>query len=508
MRQTTNDQQQTTLKTMVTLIKHGMVLDGTGVPAVKCDLLIRSGRIVRIGSLANAAADEVIDAAGSIVTPGFIDVGSHADRSGDLFTPAGSASLIGQGITSVIGGQCGWSFAPWRTPTDATADVWQHPTNASVVWPSIADLFRFLGRMRLGVNFGTLVGSGALRLTAHGTRECDATERDQRTFTHLLAVALRGGALGLSVGYGGDGVEFLSRRSLESVARVVADAGGVVAVHLGGVPRTLLADAHAILEVSRAARVAVFFSHLAPRVSDAPAYGELLTILEQAAGQCDVHFDVQPLETTQTSLKHLMAASAESPDERPGRAGPGFRSLAAHLPLGIVVDRVFDRSLQFLEGKTIDALAETRDRSPLETLWEVVRITRGNATVLVRDVASTPLAAYLSSGRALIATHGCGYRRRLLPHEIQSDIFTAFLCWAAASGRVPREAAIQRLTSMAARVYHLRHRGVLSEGFAGDVLILDPKTFRPSYVFVNGVCALRAGVLTGAYAGQVLRRDH
>ena len=476
---------------MDTLIKHGMVLDGTGSPAVKRNLLIRSGRIVRIGSLANAAADEVIDAGGSLVTPGFIDVGSHADRSGDLFTAAGGASLIVQGITSVIGGQCGWSFAPWRTPTDATADVWQHPTNASVVWPSILDLFRFLGRMRLGVNFGTLVGSGALRLAAHGRRGDDATERDQRTFIHLLTAALRDGAVGLSTGYGGDGVEFLSRHSLESAARVVADAGGVVAVHLGGVPHTLLPAAGAVLEVSRAARVAVLFSHLTPRVSAAPLYGELLTVLEQAAGQCDIHFDVQPFEMTPVSLKHFTAAS-----------------LAAHLPLGIVVDRVFDRSFQFLEGKTIEALAETRGRSPLETLREVVRITRGNATVLVRDVASIPLAAYLSSGRALVATHGCGYRRQFLPHEVQSDICTAFLRWAAASSRVPLEAAVQRLTGMAARAYHLRHRGVLSEGSAADVLVLDPETFRPSHVLVNGVCALRAGALTGAYAGQALRRDH
>ncbi|MDO8469587.1 MAG: amidohydrolase family protein [bacterium] len=505
---------------MVTLIKHGMVLDGTGAPAVKCDLLIRSGRIVRIGSLANAAADEVIDAVGNLVTPGFIDAGSHADRSGDLFTPAGSASLITQGITSVIGGQCGWSFAPWRTPTDATADVWRHPTNASVVWPSILDLFRFLERMRLGVNFGTLVGSGALRLTAQGTSTCDATERDQRTFAHLLIAALREGALGLSVGYGGDGVEFLSQHSLESVARIVARAGGVIAVHLGAVPRALITDAHAVLEVSRAARVAVLFSHLTPRVSDAHRYGELLTILEHVAGQCDVHFDIQPLETTQISLKHLVAASTDlhaSPDplrprseasERARRSGPDFRALAAHLPLGIVIDRVFDRSLQFLEGKTIDALAETRNRSPLETLGEVVRITRGNATVLVRDVASIPLAAYLSSSRALVATQGRGYRRRLAPHEVQSDIFTAFLRWAASSGRVPLEAAVQRLTGSAARVYHLRHRGVLREGSAADVLVLDPETLRPSYVFVNGVCALRMGTLTGVCGGQVLRRDH
>ena len=92
------------------LIKNGLVVDGTGADAFRADVGVRAGRIAAIGDLSEASAETTIDASGKCVTPGFIDPHSHADLS-VLFQPSMTNYLM-QGVTTVVGGNCGHSYAP------------------------------------------------------------------------------------------------------------------------------------------------------------------------------------------------------------------------------------------------------------------------------------------------------------------------------------------------------------------------------------------------------------
>src|SRR3989337_4083830 len=94
------------------LIKNGEVADGSGKAKYKADVAVAEGRVAKIGKLENARAKIILEADGLVVAPGFIDVLSHSDAYLTLFTAPGQESSVSQGITTIIGGNCGYSLAP------------------------------------------------------------------------------------------------------------------------------------------------------------------------------------------------------------------------------------------------------------------------------------------------------------------------------------------------------------------------------------------------------------
>ena len=99
------------------LIKNGTIVDGSGAPAFRGDVAVRDGKITKIAPIIDGEAEEVIDAAGLQVTPGFIDSHSHSDRSVFREGGSGSYNYLLQGVTTQVAGQCGSSVAPWYPET-------------------------------------------------------------------------------------------------------------------------------------------------------------------------------------------------------------------------------------------------------------------------------------------------------------------------------------------------------------------------------------------------------
>ena len=92
------------------LIRHASIADGTGAATYEADVAIVGDRIARLGDLSHATADRVMDATGRVVTPGFIDAHTHDDRM--LLSGADMSAKVSQGVTTVVGGNCGISLAP------------------------------------------------------------------------------------------------------------------------------------------------------------------------------------------------------------------------------------------------------------------------------------------------------------------------------------------------------------------------------------------------------------
>ena len=195
--------------TFDTLIRGGTVIDGTGAPGRVSDVAIVNDHIVDVAPNIVGSATRVIDATDRLVTPGFVDIHTHLDAQ-LAWDPIGSSSCY-HGITSVVMGNCGVTFAPCKPedrevlaammesvediPRDAILDglAWD--------WVTYGEYLDSVGRMPKGLNVGGMVGHCALRQYAMGERGIEQdppTADDLATMTELLAEAMRGGALGFS----------------------------------------------------------------------------------------------------------------------------------------------------------------------------------------------------------------------------------------------------------------------------------------------------------------------
>jgi N-acyl-D-amino-acid deacylase len=191
------------------LIRGGTVVDGTGAAAQVADVAIINDHIVDVAPNIVGTATRVIDAEGRVVTPGFVDIHTHLDAQ-LAWDPIGSSSCY-HGITSVVRGNCGVTFAPCR-PEDRQVlaemmeSVEDIPRDAILEglawdWETYGEYLDSMSRVPKGMNVGGMVGHCALRRYAMGERGIDQappTADDLATMSDLLAEALRGGALGFS----------------------------------------------------------------------------------------------------------------------------------------------------------------------------------------------------------------------------------------------------------------------------------------------------------------------
>ncbi|MFN2164823.1 MAG: N-acyl-D-amino-acid deacylase family protein, partial [Anaerolineae bacterium] len=190
------------------VIRNGTIVDGTGAPGRVGDVAIEGDRIVAVGQV-EERGDREIDASGRMVTPGFVDIHTHLDAQ-IAWDPAASSSCF-HGITSVVLGNCGVTFAPCK-PTDRAylaemmESVEDIPAKSILAglpwnWETYGEYLKAIDAMPKGVNVGGMVGHCAVRYHAMGERSLDeapAGEDDVRKICALVDEAIGAGALGFS----------------------------------------------------------------------------------------------------------------------------------------------------------------------------------------------------------------------------------------------------------------------------------------------------------------------
>src|SRR5258708_11234890 len=146
------------------IIKNGQIIDGSGGEAYKADIAIEGHRIVNIAPAINKAAKSVYDATGKIVCPGFIDIQNHSDSYWQIFDNPSLDSLLTQGYTTILVGQCGASLAPLLSATGLLAlQKWHDLSGVNIDWQSFAEFAATMEGNSFGCNIGSLVGYSTLR---------------------------------------------------------------------------------------------------------------------------------------------------------------------------------------------------------------------------------------------------------------------------------------------------------------------------------------------------------
>jgi N-acyl-D-amino-acid deacylase len=514
------------------IIRGGAVVDGSGTEPRACDVGIVQDRIRATGDLASATATRVIPADGQLVFPGFIDAHSHAD--GLLGSASVQEAYLRQGVTSVILGQDGVSFAP----TDASAARYSARYFAAVNGPappgfeqggSVANLLASWDETS-SLNAGYLVPAGTVRAQFVGLADDRATPVQLDAMCDAVANALHEGALGLSTGLDYLPGAFATTDELAALCVPVASAGGVYVSHLRGYATdTIGAALDEAAAISQRSGARAHVSHL---------HGAAAPIEEQLAryhSELDVQlsFDSYPYLKGATLLA-MIALPAELQASGPASA-------LARLADASVRHRL--RTVSFPANSRLASVTLAFLSAP-ELRWAEGMSLAAAATEQRKDLVDFVCDALIACELAVGCVVDNGSERteedlrRLLRHPSQLASSDAIFLgshphprgWGAFARLLARHVrelgdwswgeAGYHLSGHAARRFGLADRGSIEPGAIADLVILDPAVVTDtatydepmsaavgvSHVVVGGRLVLDDGDLTGVRAGRGLRR--
>ena len=518
------------------LIKSGIVIDGTGAAPAPADIGVSNGKIAAIGGLKGATAEFIVDASGKYVTPGFIDVTNHSDTHLSLFTYPALDGLLMQGVTTIIGGNCGASLAPLASPESIQAiRKWADPSQINMNWNGVGEFLQEVEKIRLGVNFGTLVGYGTLRRGVIGSasRILDANERAETRF--LLEESVREGAFGLSLGlaYGHERVS--PAEEIVEIIGGLSAAGGMVKLHLRSEGADLIAAVNEAVQFGRATGVRVHISHFKVIGKKSwKLFEKALEIIESAANSgVVVSFDVSPYATTGSPLYSLLPSWS-----RQGGFSALFERMDNEYQRRLIIDdlkkytlhyqriHIISAKMSHLVGLTLAEVAEKMNFEPEEAILEMLRANEGRVSIRGRTVSLHNVGKAVEHPRAMIASDGEGYAQGEytsgnLHHPRSFGTFPHFWhCYVNDIKSLSPEEAVRKMTGAPAALLGLKNRGTLMSGNFADMVIFDPVLFRDraryanpfrypagiEWVLVNGQLSVEKGRPTGVRAGKVVQK--
>jgi N-acyl-D-amino-acid deacylase len=524
------------------LIRGADVLDGTGRPAVRADVLLRGDRIAEIHTKpSRLSATRTIDAHGLVLCPGFIDMHAHSDLA--LLTDPEHLAKVAQGITLEVIGQDGLSYSP---VDDAVLDRLREqlagwngdPPDLRWDWRTTGE---YLDRLDEGiaVNAAYLVPQGTLRAMTVGWTDRPATDRELDAMRALLARSLADGALGMSSGLTYAPGMYAGTDELVDLCRVVAAAGGYYSPH----HRSYGAGAYeAYTEMLSVARRSGCPLHLAHATMNFPVNAgranDLLALLDDAlADGVDVTLDSYPYLAGATYLSALLpgwAAAGGTAATLDRLRDPALRetirveleetgSDGAHgVPVdwsAIEISGVRDARHAPLVGRSVAEAAADAGQPPATFYFDLLIAERLATSCLMHVGHEDNVRAIMRHPAHTMGSDGLLVGSK--PHPRAWGTAPRYL------GRYVRELgvldlpdAVHHLTGRAARRLGLTDRGRIATGFAADLVLFDPGTVRDTatyddprsapegipYVFVNGVPAIEDHRRTSARAGRSIRR--
>jgi N-acyl-D-amino-acid deacylase len=520
------------------IIRNGNIIDGSGGPMFNADLAIREGKIFAIGDLHNDGAHFVVDAKGCYVTPGFIDVNNHSDTYLRIFQNPDLESLIYQGITTIIGGNCGASLAPLvNQNVIQSVQKYADIRKLNINWLKISEFLKVVEGKNLAVNFGTLVGHTTLRRGIVGDEVRGLTSEEMKIMKKMLAQALKEGALGLSTGLVYTHAKIATAGEIMELAEVVEDHGGVYTTHIRGESHELVEAVREAVNIGEKTKVKLEISHL--KAMGKKNWGlqeEAINIIESSRmSGVDVNFDVYPYTITGSVLYILL------PD---WVAEGGKAAMIQRLKNPPVREKVFEElrqsgfnfsdiviSISPLDGsltrRKIGDIARSQGKLPEEVVLDLLIASEGRVVTMMDVLSEKNMVKAIQNPFSIISTNGAGYniehsQSGELVHPRNFGAFPrVFSYYVREKNKVSWEEAVHKMSGRPAQKFNLKKRGFLKAGYFADVAVLDPIEIQDlatpenpyqyskgvNLVVVNGQVVIENGKYNGTRAGQVIGRE-
>lgn len=521
------------------LIKNGRIIDGSGNPWFQADIGIIDGKIAEIGRLNEKEAQEVLDAAGKVVSPGFIDIHCHSDAV--IFAEPREQGKILQGVTTEVVGNCGSSAAPTYAPTLSLLQKYLAPLFGNIPltwdWGTMGDFLDRVAERKPISNVASLVGHGTIRVAVMGFEDREPTETELQKMKELLAQSLEDGAFGLSSGLIYPPGLFSKTSEMIELCKVVAAKGGFYATHMRGEGDTLLESTEEALKVAQESGVSLEISHhkSAGRANWGKCRQTLQMIEAARTAGIDVTCDVYPYIAASTSLGTVLPPwmqeggipklleRLESLENRKRLK----QELAQGIPRwenyvtsagwnGIMI--AYCQNNKSHEGKSIQQIADAAHQDPADTLFDILLEEQANVLMNVFSMTEDDVKYIIKHPATMVGSDAIPSPGK--PHPRFFGTFPRVLSKYVREDKViSLPEGIRKITSLPAQKLGLRDRGLLREGMWADLVVFDQETIEDKanfidpqqypvgidFVLVNGQIAVRNGQYTGLTAGQVLR---
>ena len=520
------------------LIKNAIIIDGAKNSKYKADVAISDGKIGKIKRGINTkTGKKIIDAENLYLTPGFIDLNNHADTFLTLFTIPSQESLLKQGITTILGGNCGSSLAPLvSAEIIKTIQKWADISELNLNWLTFDEYLDVLEKKPLGVNFASLVGHSTLRRGLLKDEFRELKPKELKIMAEMLKKAMKQGAFGLSTGLAYSHAKIAAAKEIMELAKIVKSFEGLYSTHIRGEAEELIPAIEETIELARKIGVNTEILHL--KAMGRKHWPNMKTALEMIdkAQKTKINFDLYPYTSTGSVLYILL------PD---WVAEGGKAMLLQRLKDPAIKEKVikemqekkayeYDKITlaispvyQSFIGKKILEIAAAQKKSIEEAIVNMLLISEDKVIVFVDTLSEENIEMEMAHPLSFIASDGAGYdyeyskKKSDLVHPRCFGAFPRVLSkYVQEKHILGWEEAIYKMTGGPAQKLGLKNRGLIKQGYWADLVLIDAEkindraTFENpyqypegiKYVIVNGKIAVENSAYTGEKAGKILKK--
>ncbi len=522
------------------VIKNSMLFGLAGSEPAIADLGIKDGLIRKIGKI-DEEAGAVVDGAGYYTLPGFVDSHSHSDYY--LLIDPAAESKLRQGVTTEIGGNCGYSSAPIAGGIlEVRREAYKEQFGLELDWHDFSQYWERLAKKGSSVNYVGLIGYNTLRASVLGSRDVPAVGEGKESMKRAIRENLAQGAAGISVGLVYPPACFATKEEMVEMVAEVQKANKIFTTHIRSEGPRLVESIGEVIEIAQRTGVKLQISHLKTAGKD--NWHKLETVfemIESARSQgVDIECDRYPYIASNTGLQVVLpdwafdggrdaiigrlkdSATREKLKEEILQNHPEPEYWDTVMVSQVATEKNYD-----MQGLTVSQGAKLKNKDKFTFIFDLLleekteveaiyfcmsesnmdRIILKDYVMIGSDAGARAVKGPLGIGRPHPRTFGT------FPRFFSDYVFKKKL--------VSMRDAVRKTSTAACERFGIKKRGKLVEGYHADIVMLDPKKIADTssyenplsypvgidYVWVNGVLSINGGEHTGAHAGVGLGID-
>jgi len=505
------------------IIKDGLIVDGTGAKPYKGTIAIKNGNIYKITSEDNGDKGQIeISAEGRIITPGFIDISNHSDTYLTLFSAPSQKSLITQGITTLIGGNCGASLAPIISNSAiASIQKWTDISNINVDWHTFREYLEVLNQKSFAPNFASLMGYDTVRRGLIGDENRALTDPELEIMVQLINQALEEGAIGVSLGLAFSHMQAVDQKELLQLANIIKKYNKILTVHTRNDGEKVVEAIQEIIHIVSSTKVKTHINHLKILSKKNWKYAqEINEIIKQAIlDKLPLTFDIFPYTANNTVAYLLMPSWVSLGGRRVllenlkdtsirEKLIQEMKSNSYDYSRIIISDTPINKSII---GKSIVEIAKNQNMGVENAVIQLVIASEGRARVIVDSISDKHINELLAFDNSMVGSDSAGYDDNLIKyknyeHPRSFGAFTKFLQDYVLTGKLDWQQAIPKITSLPAKTFGLNNIGIIRENLRADIVILDPNCLQSCATFKQPI-QYSTGIETVIINGKVALQD-